>query len=481
MAEKKIFKPTTPVINNRAQKRLDIRRSDGHSAAIKFENGTKLFVLAYDLNSFGASIVFSDIQNFRISTGEKIEIDFKLADGIVVLYLAKICWKTNAENGFRCGLEFVEQLSPYPTLQILNQGLFPLILPEYFSLVGFYYKPYQFFERGNIKVLEISEKIWKIVFFDSDIILFKSQKLDIWLLEVDQKISPVGIEILSIDKEKNGQVVANCYIRNISKKNLEWIARQLIFVCELTPVEIRRIGFDTDQVSNGFRFRFVKTQEEYEKVLALRYKSYLEAGKINTNKSIWDMVASLDHKSRIMICYHGEKVVASVSISFPTSNDEILDTERAFPNGYPQSIPNKDQIVEIARLCTDSDYRRTDLLNRVFEYTYKVTICGDRKYILTSTDSKLWKIYKKLGFKKTGMSYPHPYLSGLEHHIILGERAQPDMGKNISPLAWNYLWKDMNIFMESNGFVKKNFLQKIKIKIFIFIGKVLKIQTNKYY
>lgn len=467
-----------PETKNRQISRLEIRRSDGFEALVASSDTSSIKAMMYDLNPFGACISILKNDAFKKKLNEQIELDFKLPDQTRLGYFAKIRWIQADATTTKYGVEFQEQIKPYASAMPLLQNECFFDLPDFFSLNAFYYKPYLFFERGTLRVTGISEKVWKISILDSEVILFKSQKIDIWFLGHS---SPVSLEVIQIKKGESDSCHIQCLVLHIPKEISQWIAHQLIFVCDLTPVESRRVGFDTSMVSNGFRFRFVKTQDEYESILKLRFKAYLEAGKIDASKTFWDMAAPLDHQSRILICYHGEKTVASVSISFPNHENEILDTERAFPNGYPVKIPPKKDIVEIARLCTDSDYRRTDLLNRVFEYTYKVTVCGDRQYILTSSDNKLWPLYKKLGFKKTGMSYPHPYLSGLEHHIIVGKREQPDYGKNISPLAWNYLWRDMNFHMEERGFIKKTLLQKIRLKIYLLIGKILKIQTERFY
>lgn len=448
---------------------------------MKTAEGISIKVDTFDLSQFGACIRVPKTPLFLGRMGIYVDLEFRMPDSVKVCYLAKIRWTEDYSYEQRIGVEFVEQTAPYVSHLPENTSKEMYELPDYFPLSGFYYKPYLFFERGLLRITSISAKFCRVLFYDPETILFKSQVLELWLLGFDRKAEPVKVEIRGLERNPEGQTIAECLIKGVPNGFEEWVAHQMIFICDLTPVAIRRLGFDTSRVSNGFRFRFAKTQEDYENVLKLRHKAYLEANKIDATKTHWDMAAPLDPQSRILICHHGDKVIGSVSISFPQSNSDTLDTERAFPNGYPTPIPDKTTIVEIARLCTDSDYRRTDLLNRMFEYTYKVTICGDRAHILTSTDAKLWPLYKKLGFKKTGMSYAHPYLSGLEHHIILGERAQPDYGSNISPLAWNYIWRDMNFYMEERGMISKSILQKTKIFLMALVGRMLRIQTDRHY
>lgn len=480
MSTARDLKPRTPESAQRHQSRIDIRLSDGIKAQAILPGGVGSHVEVYDLNSFGASFMinsFFDASVIRVGT--ELSLHLKLPDKIEISYTAKICWSTPYRDGTRVGVEFCGQVGVENSPPIDETTRYEL--PDYFPATGFYYKPYMFLERGHVRVTHVSATDLGLSFFDSEVILFRGLRLKIWILSSARKQEAIEVEIRSVRRGTNRMVVADARIVNQPKHFLEWMAHQLVFVCERSPSEVRRYGFAVNRISNGFRFRFVRTQDEYEAVLRLRYQAYLEAGKIDDTKTPQDMKAPMDPKSRILICYHGDRVVGSVAISFPTDESEILDTERAFPGGYPLPMPPKNQLVEISRLCTDSQYRKTDLLNRMFEYTYKVTVCGDRDYIATSTDAKLWPLYKKLGFRKTGMSYAHPYLSGLEHHVILGKRTQPDFGAHLSPLVWNYLWRDMNLYMDQRGLLKMPLRARVKQKLMVALGRLLKIQTDRIY
>lgn len=479
MPEKRNIKPQIDQ-DGRFHKRLPLFRSDGLFAMLYTGKNKKLSVTVFDLNPFGACIKLKDTPDLKQTSDGDMKIEINI-DNITVTFVAKLKWVKSLDDGVLWGMEFLEQITPVPSSNPLKDAKFPIIVPDFFSLSGFLYKPYLFFERGTFKVLGLSKRVWQIQIFESDSIIYKSQKIEIWLLGVGENGTKLEVEVLAVTKGPSSTLIVQCLLHHVPSKLMRYIARQLIFVCGNSPVELRNIGLNVPKISNGFRFRFVKTQKEYEGVLQLRYRAYLEAGKISDDRTINDMIAPLDYKSRILMCLHGEKIVASVAIAFPTEESEVLDTEKVFPNGYPKKMPPKKDVVEIARLCTDSNYRRTDLLERIFEYTYKVTLCGDRKFILTSTDNKLWKIYKKLGFKKTGMSYAHPNLSGMEHHIIVGHRNQPDQGQQISPMAWNYVWRDMNLYMDSRGLIKRTLLKRIRIALYKLFGRIFRLKKTEFY
>ncbi|MFN8944128.1 MAG: N-acyl amino acid synthase FeeM domain-containing protein [Pseudobdellovibrionaceae bacterium] len=475
------IKPNTPDILNRSTARLELRRGDGIIAFVSIDKNFKVAAKIFDISPFGASIALplSDYRKIRLQS-EHIFVHLQLHDQSTVVYAARIVWNSENVTSQRLGIKFDEQISPFPSIHLPKNFEFFSEIPDYYRFMMVIYKPYMFFERCIASIVRISEKIWEIEINDTEIILYRGQQLLIWFLNTNEKESHVTFEVIQLSNFGNNRIRAIMYVHQIETSVQEWMARQLVLNCNFTPQQVRKLGLDVKELSNGFRFRFVKTQQEYEMVLKLRYKAYVEAGKVDPSKTAGDMAAPLDHLSRILVAYHNDKIVASVSISFPDSENLQLDTEKAFTNGYPSKVPKKTDLVEIARLCTDSDYRRTDLLTRMFEYTYKVVVCGDRKFILTSSDNKLWPLYKKLGFKKTGMSYPHPYLGGLIHHIIVGERNQPDYGNKMSKLAWNYLWRDMNDFVIARKLLDVSDFRKIKVFLFKAIGRLFRIrkQTN---
>jgi hypothetical protein len=461
----------------RQQARVELRPSDGLKAFLKISEKIKIQTAIFDVSPKGLCLFIPSTESIILKVDVVVDLEVKANDGKAYPVTGRICWKADFQGkGWRYGVEIVRK----PFLRHPTNHSF--LLPEYFPLTGATYKPYLFYERAVFRVLDVSQNFWTIKIFDSEILAFEGVEIDFYLNNSIGFNGPIRARIISlVETDEENAVTIYVYVGEIPQVLQEWIGQQLIFNCNISPEYVRALGFKVKSVSNGFKFRFVKTRTEYEDVLKLRFDAYREAGKVGDDKTFHDMAAPLDYLSRIIAVYHGDRIVGSVAISFPSDDNLILDTERAFKNGYPKKIPPKTQIIEISRLCTQMEYRKTDLLNRIFEYTYKSLNCGDRDYIITSTDAKLWPLYKKLGFKKTGMKYAHPYLSGIEHDVILGTRKTPDQAMGISPLAWNYLWRDMNEFLEEKGHLKLSPLQKIFVKMNRRLGRVLKINIKKRY
>lgn len=458
----------------RTQPRMDLRPSDGLSGTI-IRGDQRVAAQLFDISIRGVCLLVKNSDKEGIVIGDPLRIEVKAPDQKVYNVEGIVRWSAPfADSGTRYGVEI-----PWKGVQDKITG--DVTIPEFLPLVGVIYKPYLFYERANFRLLNLSNGFWLIKVYDTEIFAFEGTELDLYFqnsLGLKQGVKVRVVRIAEIEAES---VTIYVNVVSLDEETSEWMGQQLVFNCNLSPEKARSIGFTIKSVSNGFRFRFVKTKSEYEDVLGLRLRAYREAGKVGEDKKKEEMAAPLDHLSRIIAVYHGDQIVGSVAISFPNSDDMFLDTEKAFAGGYPKQVPPKTKLIEIARLCTHSDYRQTDLLNRIFEYTYKTLHCGDRDFILTSTDHKLWPLYKKLGFKKTGMSYPHPYLSGIEHFIILGTRETPDSIKGISPLVWNYLWRDMNAYLTERGELRPSWGMRVWVGINVAIGKLLKINLKKRY
>jgi len=117
-------------------------------------------------------------------------------------------------------------------------------------------------------------------------------------------------------------------------------------------------------------------------------------------------------------------------------------------------IPPKTSLIEVSRLCIDEEYRGTDLLQGLFQHGVKHFLLSDRYWLLTSAVTDLLPLYERIGFKKLGVSYKHPSLNNLEHHLILAHRDAFLMGKGMNLLLWNSLFGDLIRHMLDRKLIK---------------------------
>ena len=461
----------------RTASRLDLRPGDGLRAQIIIENQLVQARL-FDISPTGAGIIADNKNLESMHEGSEINLVISTPEQENLEIKAYLKWKTDfGDQQMKLGIQFHLQGPD----ELLWRRSASVEVPEYTPLTGVIYKPYLFYERAPLRIEKISEKIWRVRIYDSEILAVPGVRYELNLSSTVKSTAPIVVKLICLVEVDQGSILVDVEPQEVPAEISEWMAQQLIFGADMTPATLREIGFDIKNLANGLKFRYIKNQEDYEEILKLRFKAYALAGKVADGKTFQDMIAPLDPVSRIIAAYHGDKIVGSVAVAFPSTDDTILDTERPFKNGYPKKVPPKTQMVEVARLCTDPDYRRGDLMVRILEHIYKALRCGNRMTVITSTDDKLWPLYKSIGFKKTGMSYDHPYLAGIRHHVITQAAPQADQASGINPLAWNYAWRDMSQFLENNQIIKRSFLTRTKIRAFEFVGRVLKINIKKKY
>ena len=453
----KPFKVNFKSDESRKSNRVSIRYEDAISLKIEI-NGFNLDVKLFDLSSFG----FSFISKSKISKDVLINFEINLRDGLFK-GTGSVTWVHESGQYFKTGLKFIS-FDHVEKIKKTNQ----IVIKENYSIHGVYSKVNFYFEKSAFKVLSLSNESFILQIDKSDQYVLPGMKLDLkfFLSTLDYKEIPsTTVTICYVQQGPNGSLIAGCNVQKLDQNLSLNLSNYLLQFLDVSPNEARDAGFNVSKIADVFSFKYVETHADYVDVLKLRFEAYLNAGKVDKSKSPVDMTAPLDSKSRILIVKHQGKIVASAAYAFPNEESERLDTERPFENGYPVSMPCKRDMIEISRLCTHIDYRKGDLLHRIFEHTYKIFATSGRKFIVTSCDNNLWLLYKKLGFNKTGASYAHPYLNGLEHHLILGPLDYPQKIKNINWIEWSHLFSRITSDLESKGLLKNSFLIKTKISI----------------
>lgn len=471
------FKRRKVETDQRLADRTELRPGDGLKAKILIDS--KLVdARVFDISPTGTGLVIRREHESKLVIGSLLKIEFITAQQGDLWVKGRIKWKCDFKaDSMKIGIEF--QIRPGPDVVWPLDETFEV--SEAVPILGAMYKPYLFYERTLVRVEVLSKNMWQIRVFDTEILAIPGIQFEIFISSTTGSDEPIVVEFAIVDSVYKGSALINVFPRKVPAQIEEWIAQQLVFGSGCTPEILRKVGFKVRNLANGLRFRHVRTQEEYEEVLKLRYLAYAGAGKILPGKTFADMVAPLDPISRIIAAYHGDKIIATVAVAFPESEETMLESESLFVNGYTRKIPPKRDLIEVSRLCTDPAYRQGDILIRIMEHVYKAMRCGSRQYVVTSTDDKLWPLYKKIGFRKMGMSYEHPYLAGVRHHMITQSADQADRAHRINPLAWNYSWRDMSSHLEGIGAIKRTGFARFKVLFLSWLGRLLRINLKKKY
>jgi hypothetical protein len=184
--------------------------------------------------------------------------------------------------------------------------------------------------------------------------------------------------------------------------------------------------------------------DEYRKVLELRLEAYAKAGKVASSAAPEQLASRFDKHSRILAAYREDELVACLGLTFPKDGAFRLRSELLFPGGkYPVAVPPKETLIEAHSFCTRPEYRGGDLLKGIFGQVGRCLLLSDRDWIITMATGELWPLYRRIGFKRLGVSAPVDFLGGLEHHLIIMHRSSFLFARRMTPSTWNYFFGDL--------------------------------------
>lgn len=248
--------------------------------------------------------------------------------------------------------------------------------------------------------------------------------------------------------------------------------------------EIKDSGFLSETISETVNYTYVKTKEEFEEVLKLRYLSYKEAGKVEEGKTYMDMSDQYDAKSRIVIGKLKGEIICSARIIFHQLGDK-LEQEQFVQ--WPVDMPRQDEVVEIMRACTKPGFRGSDLLLGMFKFMSITVAQAKKNWIVICATNEMVPFYSKIGFKNIGLSYLHKKLNNIEHHIMVANFIDGMSGKSVNPIYWNIVWSDSVDYMSEYDLINLDPLMQIRVSFYkwfkplanFFVQKKFKQKQNK--
>ncbi|RYF21128.1 MAG: GNAT family N-acetyltransferase [Oxalobacteraceae bacterium] len=204
--------------------------------------------------------------------------------------------------------------------------------------------------------------------------------------------------------------------------------------CAPSTSLLREQGFILRGSSSRFSFDFVRSRKDYMGVIDLRERAYKEtmANSEVAHEFEWGDV--FDARSRILVARHRGRAVASCRLIFPEANDAL---EHESYCSLPTGLPPKDKLIECSRVCTDPEYRASDLLGAMFQFLVLTAATSGRLAILGNCHTRLLSVYRQVGNIPLGSAYTYVHPNDQStHHLLLADVLDGISGGPISPLAW---------------------------------------------
>ena len=409
---------------------------------VTFPDGSCLEAL--DFSSFGFSVQAPVQLIDAVEAMDLVELTVQVPGLDRHRVAVATCWRSETDE-HRCLAGFrIVHPDEAGQGQKLEAGLTPI--DEQGQVSAFLIKDLFYSEVTTVKLIGLAHRKMVFLVRDVEIILVPNMILNLHFFGSHLDKHPLRVRVESIE-ESHGSIRMTTVVETLPASVETYLVNYLMQFTDLSVQKLRAFGLRARAVASNLRFRVVRSHEDYMKVLRLRLDAYARAGKTNAEDPM-AMQSDYDHKSRIIVAYHGRKVVGSVAMYFPEDESVTLETERSAPNGYPAGFPKKTEVIEIARLCTSDDYSSSDLLKYLMNHVYKNFQLSDRRYFVTSCDDNLWNLYKRVGFRKLGITYDHQTFTGVKHHIIIFDLQAPLWTRLRVLLSWAYVFGDADVFLE---------------------------------
>ena len=229
-------------------------------------------------------------------------------------------------------------------------------------------------------------------------------------------------------------------------------------------------GFLPTRLNKALRYSFVNSATEYQAVLQLRHAAYIADGKISPEASVADMSDIHDARSRILICRKGDTIVGTARLSFHEFSDALEHEEFV---RWPTDLPRRDESVEITRLCAHPEFQGSGLIFSLLRFCVIAAVQGRRTWVVSSATSDLVPLYESVGLKSVDITFNHPYLNHLKHHVLVGSIEDAMPGRTSGPIAWNLVWKDAFAFMVDNDFITIDIVSRVRLALYRSIGPLI--------
>jgi predicted GNAT family N-acyltransferase len=282
---------------------------------------------------------------------------------------------------------------------------------------------------------------------------------------VDFHIRRVGVS-----SEANGDLLQlGGVFESVDPKSRVVIGQYLVqFAPQASLEELKNANLLPESLFRGVTIRSAKSEDEYRRVLALRFEANQASGQIGSARTGEDLSESDDASSRILLATRGSTDVGTVRIRFP-SLEEKIEAEKYVI--WPATLPRRDEVFEVSRLAINVAYRGKDVLPSIFHYILLSSIGVDRPWVTISAMGKYIDFYKKIGFVETGLVYSDPKWSN-DLNVMIMNSMEAMKGRGTNPFYWYLIWSPVLRDFQRDGVVVLSGMDRIRVALLRLIGKL---------
>jgi class 3 adenylate cyclase len=267
----------------------------------------------------------------------------------------------------------------------------------------------------------------------------------------------LSVQNVHLSQDKS-QLMIGTLVRSKTKKEYSQVLQDyLAALGDLTGIDhsnYRKSDFFTKKLKSALTFKTVTSEEEYQKVLDLRFSGYGHKGKVRQGQRIEDMGEGLQNEGLIIGAYLGKLLVASVELRFGSRDTKFRFA--SIEELKKLGVEDTSKLMEINKLVVHPNYQGSDILLGIFHKLHAIVISeGYLSGMLATTDT-LYPLYIKLGSKKTGIRKPHPTIKDEYLNVVIIDKEVYLGESDFNPFLWKVVYGNFHKFLIQNQLAKKS-------------------------
>ncbi len=205
-------------------------------------------------------------------------------------------------------------------------------------------------------------------------------------------------------------------------------------------------------LSDHLTIRIVDNDEEYKKVLKLRYAAYKSAKKTRPTDTYDEMGQGLNNEGFILAAYLGGEIVASCEFRIGKLHE--LNIVKKINIKSIKDI-DANNVSEINKLAVHPKAKGTDIILGIFQKIHAIATLHGAPDGLILSEKKLIPLYERLGFRKLNYFLDHPTIEAVELQLMYIKGEAYSSSKGMNPYAWSVAFELSYHFFNKIGIQQK--------------------------
>ena len=215
---------------------------------------------------------------------------------------------------------------------------------------------------------------------------------------------------------------------------------------------LHREGEKIKHAGGKLTYAIVKSEQDYDEVLKLRFLGYSKHGKVLPGSTWKDQGEGLANEGLIVAARLAGSIVAACELRFsdgPVPFRFFRSEDIAWPD-WVQS----NKLIEVNKLVIAPHFQGSDVLLSMFQLGFAYSIKQGCLDFICCATNKLTPTYELIGFRKIGVRVPHPTLKDQSLNLLVMSSQTYLSGKGVNPYTWDQVFSAVQAQSSSIGLTK---------------------------